>query len=366
MRLPPYRPAGIGLAVIVMAGCFGGPAASTSTPAATASATPSSTPAGATPTAAPSAAPTAEPVAPDEVGAFSCELPVVEDATVARAQIVDVRAGSHDDYDRVVFEFSEGLPEFTLDRAEPPFTQDASGLPIEVEGTSFLRVVMRGGTKQTEEGTSSYDGPTDFDPGFPMLVDVVEGGDFEAQSTWYLGLNGPACVRVMRLVGEGGSPRLVIDLEAVPSADLGPFDCDDPTVADTAPARAQLADVRVGTHADYDRVVFEFSNALPQISIERAEPPFRHDVTGAPIAVHGSSFLRLSLAGGTKETEDHTSSYDGPIDFDPEFPTLVDLVEGGDFEAHSTWYLGLSEPACSRVTLLTTDGSHRIVIDVES
>jgi hypothetical protein len=170
----------------------------------------------------------------------------------------------------------------------------------------------------------------------------------------------------MRLVGEGGSPRLVIDVEAVPSADLGAFDCDEPTVEDTAPARAQLADVRVGTHPDYDRVVFEFSNALPEVSIERAAPPFRHDVTGEPIAVEGTSFLRLTLAGGTKETEEHTSSYDGPTDFDPGFPMLVDLVEGGDFEAHSTWYLGLNAPACSRVTLLTADGAPRIVIDVES
>ena len=131
----------------------------------------------------------------------------------ARAQIVDVRVGTHADYDRVVFEFADGLPEISLDRATPPFTQDASGLPIDVEGTSFLRLTMRGGTKQTEDGTSSYDGPTDFDPGFPMLVDLAEGGDFEAQSTWYLGLNGEACPRVT-LLTEDGAPRLVIDVES--------------------------------------------------------------------------------------------------------------------------------------------------------
>jgi hypothetical protein len=146
------------------------------------------------------------------LGSFSCDLPVVDGATVARAQIVDVRVGTHADYDRVVFEFADGLPEFTLDRATPPFTHDASGLPVDVEGTSFMRLTMRGGTKQMEDGTSSYDGPTDFDPGFATLVDLVEGADFEAQSTWYLGLSEEACARVMQLVGEGGSPRLVIDV----------------------------------------------------------------------------------------------------------------------------------------------------------
>ncbi|HEX7196009.1 MAG TPA: hypothetical protein VF364_04145, partial [Candidatus Limnocylindria bacterium] len=148
-----------------------------------------------------------------DLGSFSCDLPVIEDATVALANITDVRVGTHADYDRVVFEFADGLPEFTLDRASPPFTHDASGMPIDVDGESFLRLTMRGGTKQTVEGTSSYDGPTDFDPDFPTLVDLVEGGDFEAQSTWYLGLSGEACVRVMQLVGEGGSPRLVIDVQ---------------------------------------------------------------------------------------------------------------------------------------------------------
>ncbi len=153
-----------------------------------------------------------EPVPSDALGAFSCDLPVVDDATVARAQITDVRVGTHADYDRAVFEFANGLPEFTLERATPPFSHDASGMPVEVDGSSFLRLTMRGGTKQTEDNTSSYDGPLEFHPGFSGLVDLVEGGDFEAQSTWYLGLASEACVRVIRLTDDGAQ-RLVIDVE---------------------------------------------------------------------------------------------------------------------------------------------------------
>jgi hypothetical protein len=151
-----------------------------------------------------------EPIPSDELGPFSCDLPVIEDPTVAIANIIDVAYATHSDYDRVVFEFEQGTPELTLDRATPPFTADGSGLPITVDGESFLRLTMRGGTKQTDEGTSSYDGPTDFDPGLPALVDLVEGGDFERQSTWYLGLSSEACVRVLLL---DGPPRLVIDVE---------------------------------------------------------------------------------------------------------------------------------------------------------
>jgi hypothetical protein len=161
--------------------------------------------------AAPSASPSASAEPTDDLGPFTCDLPIHVDGTVARTNIVDVRVATHDGYDRVVFEFSDGTPEFTLNRAVPPFTQDASGLPLDVEGESFLQLVMRGGTKQTDDGTSSYDGPTDFDPGFQAVVDLIEGGDFEGQSTWYVGLTAEACVRLSLL--DNGQPRLVIDIE---------------------------------------------------------------------------------------------------------------------------------------------------------
>jgi hypothetical protein len=199
-------------AAVLLAGCFGSDP--TATPSASLDIPPSAgtesagTPSQGSGPSEPVATP--EPIPSDDLGAFSCEVPVVESGSAAIANIVDVRVGTHDGYDRVVFEFEQGTPEFTLDRAEPPFTQDASGLPIEVDGESFLGLSMRGGTKQTDAGTSSYDGPTDIDASLPTLVHLVEGGDFERQSTWYLGLADEACIRVLRL---DGPPRLVIDLE---------------------------------------------------------------------------------------------------------------------------------------------------------
>lgn len=178
-----------------------------SAPSASAGGSAAPTDGGATPVPSVS---TPEPIPSDELGAFSCDLPIVENASVALANIVDVRVGTHDGYDRVVFEFEQGTPELTLDRATPPFIQDGSGLPVTVEGSSFLRLTMRGGSRQTDEGTSSYDGPTDFDPAQPVLVDLVEGGDFERQSTWYLGLASEACVRVLLL---DDPARVVIDVE---------------------------------------------------------------------------------------------------------------------------------------------------------
>ena len=206
-----HRSLVVGVLAIFVVGCTAEASPSASPSASLQPSVPSATP---TASDAPgSESPSVEPSASEDLGPFSCDLPVVEDATVPRANITDVRVGTHDGYDRVVFEFEQGLPEITLDRATPPFTHDASGIPIDVDGSSFLRLTMRGGTKQTEAGESSYTGPTEFTPGYDTLVHLVEGGDFEAQSTWYFGLEAEACVRVMQLGGAGDSPRLVIDLE---------------------------------------------------------------------------------------------------------------------------------------------------------
>src|SRR5918999_4621952 len=169
----------------------------------------------AAPSPAPSVAvasqlPTTEPIPSDELGEFNCELPVTGTATdPVTANYTDVRVGTHDGYDRVVIEFANGVPEMSLDRAEPPFVQDASGLPLDVQGNSVLKLVMRNATALTESGEISYDGPRDFDTAFPQLTDVLAGGDFEAVTTWYIGVKDDGFVRVLSL---SDPDRLVIDL----------------------------------------------------------------------------------------------------------------------------------------------------------
>ena len=125
----PHRLVAIALIGLVATACTS--PASSPTDSATASPGPTGTPVASgdgTP------APTPEPVPSDELGPFTCDLPIHVDQTVARANITDVRTGTHDGYDRVVFEFADGLPEASLERAEPPFTHDASGEPIAVAG----------------------------------------------------------------------------------------------------------------------------------------------------------------------------------------------------------------------------------------
>jgi hypothetical protein len=69
---------------------------------------------------------------------------------------------------------------------------------------------MHGGTAQSPDGDPTYDGPFDFTPDFPKLTQLISGGDFEAVSTWYFGLDDASCVRVLTLTDPS---RLVIDIE---------------------------------------------------------------------------------------------------------------------------------------------------------
>lgn len=141
---------------------------------------------------------------------FSCSLPSSDAGTADRAQIVDVRVGTHGTYDRIVFEFTGGVPEYTLEEASPPFARDPSGEPLTVLGSDHLSLRLRGGTKQGESGESTYTGPTSFHPHFEQLQNLEEAGDFEAQSTWIMGRAGAGCVRTFTL---DGPDRLVVDLE---------------------------------------------------------------------------------------------------------------------------------------------------------
>lgn len=210
-RMQLSRPSLGALALIVsmaLAGCAAGsPSVAPSDSAiASASAEPSisaSQPASAEPSAIAS-----EPT--DSLPPFACTPSVTIPSTTDRAQITDVRVGTHDGYDRVVFEFASGIPDATIEGVLPPLYEDGSGLEMHVAGTAFLKVTMHDASRVSPDGGVTYDGPTDFEPGFDRLEQLTEGGDYEAVSTWYVGLNGAGCFRVMTLADPS---RLVIDIE---------------------------------------------------------------------------------------------------------------------------------------------------------
>ncbi len=135
--------------------------------------------------------------------------------------LTDVRVGAHEGFDRIVFEFEEpnpnpagngGIPRFDIRQAKPPFSEDPSDTPIDVEGDAFVRIVFQGASGYDFDGNATYGGPRRLTPGFGTLAQVVEGGDFEATNTWILGLSRPTCWEIHAL---RNPERVVIDFHHV-------------------------------------------------------------------------------------------------------------------------------------------------------
>ena len=77
-------------------------------------------------------------------------------ATPAGAQstpvLVDVRAGSHEGFDRVVFEFDGAVPEHTVSYVDQ-LVEDGSGDPVSLSGSADLEVVFQGANAHEEDGS---------------------------------------------------------------------------------------------------------------------------------------------------------------------------------------------------------------------
>ena len=158
--------------------------------------------------------------------------------------------------------------------------------------------------------------------------------------------------------------------------ELPQFDCSAlPVEGDGTVDLANIADVRVGRHDGYDRVVFEFQayespdgderdEGIPQHLLRPVDPPLRDTPRGAEMNVAGSAYLHLTLIGGTRLTGELEETYEGPLQFDVEGAIIAEAVEAGDFEATADWYIGLeADDPCLRVFDLGDPA--RLVIDVE-
>jgi hypothetical protein len=132
--------------------------------------------------------------------------------------LVAVRIGTHDGYDRITFEFRApdpnpggkgGIPRYEIRTAQPPHYEDPSGREIDVNGNAFGRIVFHGAAGYDFDGNPTYTGPRTVRAGFPVLVEAVEAGDFEATMSWVLGMRQQACWKVREL---DNPARVAIDM----------------------------------------------------------------------------------------------------------------------------------------------------------
>jgi hypothetical protein len=121
--------------------------------------------------------------------------------------LVDVRAGRHPGFDRVVFQFRGAVPQHRI-RYVGQLVQDGSGNPVSVAGGADLEVVFQGANAQNQDGSPSVS-PRRFSPGLPAVKEIAQVGDFEAVVSYGIGIDRRRPLEVSTLAGP---PRLVIDV----------------------------------------------------------------------------------------------------------------------------------------------------------
>lgn len=196
-------------AALVLSGCAGGQqaedAASTqpvssqpvSSPATASSATATSGPADAD--AGSDAAPFPADVEPD----------TAEPVDASGLTVTAVRTGTHDGFDRVVFELSgEGAPGWDVQYVDAA-TAQGTGEAIELAGPEQLRVILRGTSYPYETGATEVTrGPVAVS-GAEIVTDAFYDGTFEGQSLAYVGTGSRLPFRVYALTGPS---RVVVDV----------------------------------------------------------------------------------------------------------------------------------------------------------
>ena len=126
------------------------------------------------------------------------------------ALLVQVRYGRHENFDRIVFQFENGLPGYRIEYVQPPILGDFSGLPVDIAGGAFLRAHFSvAAAHDPSTGDRTYLGPLELSAGLPSLLEAEVTGDFEGGLTWVLGLSEEADFRVFALAEPF---RIVIDV----------------------------------------------------------------------------------------------------------------------------------------------------------
>ena len=195
---------------LTLVGCGANPTTfGASSPTATTSASSSPT---ATPSPQDSATPTAAPTpqaTPQPLPVFSCADASGGGTEQNGSEVVAVRVGQHDGYDRLVIEFNGPIPAYSVKgRSGTSFTTSPKGQTVTLGGTNGVLIVMHSIVNWT-----SYSGQLAFNPNFPILREARQIENFEGYQQWALGIQGTPCIRVTTLT----SPfRLVVDVAATP------------------------------------------------------------------------------------------------------------------------------------------------------
>jgi hypothetical protein len=122
-------------------------------------------------------------------------------------QLRIVRAAKQVDFDRVVFEFADGVPSFTVNYPYAPVYDEATGTSVKISGMEVIEVSFRFDRDQTAK---IYKGYPKTKLNLPVLLEIKNTDGTEGRMAFALGLEARHEFRVQILRNPA---RLVVDIK---------------------------------------------------------------------------------------------------------------------------------------------------------
>lgn len=132
--------------------------------------------------------------------------------------------------------------------------------------------------------------------------------------------------------------------------------------AQEVPPAATLTGVRTGPQGGYDRIVFDFSGALPGSESVQYVAGVTQDGSGAPVPLEGQAFLKVVFSVAEAHDGGGALSFPQGTRFDPGLTAVKDVALAGDYEGYVSFGLGLAGKVGFRVFELSNPS--RVVVDV--
>ena len=126
------------------------------------------------------------------------------------ATLLDVRAASHDEYERIVFSFGPGpMPGYKVEYVDKPIRQCGSGEVVDLPGDAWLSIRLEPANAHTEEGKPTV-APRSRVLDYENLKALNMICDFEGQVEWVAAASAPQRYRTLELKEPR---RLVVDVK---------------------------------------------------------------------------------------------------------------------------------------------------------
>ncbi len=124
---------------------------------------------------------------------------------------------------------------------------------------------------------------------------------------------------------------------------------------------ATLVGIRAAHHPGFDRVVFELTGGLPASRRVRYVDRLIGDASGLPVRIAGRAVLQVRLESAQAH-DAHGSTAPARTAF--ALPNVMTTVRSGDFEAVTTYGIGLARRTTFHVSTLRNPS--RVVVDVRA